>query len=471
MSRRYRQLLFWVLSFSLLLSGCAVNTAFKPADLANLPQDPRAYLNPASADVPVLSEAQQSDLAQNYRELYFKPWHSQAPLAETEHPFWAIDWLQTARPFDINLKPVSALRKQQLIEQADQRHYPSMSRPAITVNKSSLRALPTLSPLFNDPQAASEGFPFDMLQHSSIAINTPILVSHRSLKGDWYFAETVAFSGWIPTEDIAWVDAELIARIEELPLISVVHDRCSLYDAQTRYLGIVDTGTQLPLLTSTENVYSLALAVAGQERHAVLVEAVLGKADAVRFPLQATQRHMAELAAPLLGAPYDWGGRYGYRDCSAMTRDLMAPFGIWLPRNSSQQAKIGRITELQEFSPVEREKLILAEGQPFFSLLTMPGHIMLYIGERQGQAIVLHTAWGLAAKVLFGETQRWLIGATVITTLQPGQEQRKPFLKIKNLRAVTEKMVFPTEIDNQNSAWIPDSSSGRYCIPSYIQIL
>ena len=45
---------------------------------------------------------------------------------------------------------------------------------------------------------------------------------------------------------------------------------------------------------------------------------------------------------------------FGDRDCSALTRELLTPFGIWLPRNSVAQARTGAVNmgisrEYQQF--------------------------------------------------------------------------------------------------------------------------
>jgi len=132
---------------------------------------------------------------------------------------------------------------------------------------------------------------------------------------------------------------------------------------------------------------------------------------------------MAGLAQNLLGQPYGWGGLFGWRDCSATLRDLMAPFGLWLPRNSGDQAQAGaRFIELAELSPAEKEERIQALGVPWLSLLWLPGHIMLYVGAPQGQALVLHSAWGLKTWRPFIGEGRALIARTVITSLEPGKE-------------------------------------------------
>jgi hypothetical protein len=65
---------------------------------------------------------------------------------------------------------------------------------------------------------------------------------------------------------------------------------------------------------------------------------------------------------------------------------------------------------------------------------------MLYLGEYQGRAAVMHTLWGLRTKTLTGREGRWIIGQTVITGLEPGMEQDGVFLKIRNLLGRIESM-------------------------------
>jgi hypothetical protein len=113
---------------------------------------------------------------------------------------------------------------------------------------------------------------------------------------------------------------------------------------------------------------------------------------------------------------------YANRDCSAMTRDFMTPFGIWLNRNSSQQAEQGKRIELAGLSPEDKEKTILEHAIPFRTLIWMPGHVTLYLGGYQGQPVILHNTWGLKTKTLTGKEGRHIIGRTVLTSLYPGAE-------------------------------------------------
>ncbi|MDP2268917.1 MAG: hypothetical protein Q8K46_07080, partial [Deltaproteobacteria bacterium] len=102
-----------------------------------------------------------------------------------------------------------------------------------------------------------------------------------------------------------------------------------------------------------------------------------------------------------------------------------APFGIWLPRNSGHQAKMtGAFVDFRNLSPAEKEKAIMKQGLPYFTLLWFKGHIMLYIGAQDGQALVFHNFWSVKTRDADGKTGKRIIGRSAITTLHPGKELR-----------------------------------------------
>lgn len=144
--------------------------------------------------------------------------------------------------------------------------------------------------------------------------------------------------------------------------------------------------------------------------------------DARPFPLWLGPQEVASLAGEMMGQIYGWGGLHARRDCSASIRDLFTPFGLWLPRNSSQQAKAGRVIDLCGLSAADKEERIAHIGMPFRTLLWKPGHIMLYIGQYQGRPVMWHTMWGLKTENLWAGEGRHVVGRTVITGLRPGEE-------------------------------------------------
>ena len=142
-------------------------------------------------------------------------------------------------------------------------------------------------------------------------------------------------------------------------------------------------------------------------------------------PLRFNSANAARIANEMIGEPYGWGGLYGRRDCSSMTRDFFAVFGIWLPRHSEDQVReAGSFIDLSGLSPDQKEKTIIEKGIPYLSLLWRKGHVMLYIGQKDGQALIFHNIWGIRTKDLQGREGRKIIGQAVITTLKPGQELR-----------------------------------------------
>ena len=89
---------------------------------------------------------------------------------------------------------------------------------------------------------------------------------------------------------------------------------------------------------------------------------------------------------------------------------------------------------------LKNEKRLINEGIPFLTLVRIPGHIMLYVGSYEGRAALLHTIWGLRTRDLWGKQGRWVVGETVITTLEPGMERSSLSLGISNLRNRVESM-------------------------------
>lgn len=76
------------------------------------------------------------------------------------------------------------------------------------------------------------------------------------------------------------------------------------------------------------------------------------------------------------------------------------PFGIFLPRHSSAQVEAaGRVVDLSHKSPQMRIDYLTRYGKPFTTLVYIPWHIMLYIGNTtmNGQVVPMtyQNIWGL----------------------------------------------------------------------------
>jgi hypothetical protein len=427
--------------FLFVAAGCMpALERLEVADLQRMPQTPLAYVDEFGADQPLVPAERQQQQATLFLQHFFAPWYADGPLEETRNPFWAVEWIRENEVFGENLRAVEDGRIKKLIEQAAASRYPSLSRSAVTVRRCDLRALPTERPLFNDPRAPGQGFPFDFLQHGALEANTPLLVTHLSEDGTWVFVETPLLYGWMPVTDLAWVDEEFVDTFETGRYLALTRENLALFDTEGIFRFSAGIGTVLPLTGTEGREYEAYITVADADRQAQLRKAPIPTEAGEVFPLPLTPRRIANLADAMMGQPYGWGDLYGNRDCSGTVKDLFAPFGLWLPRNSSKQAQVGEVISLEDLTPRQREERLLQEGIPFVTLVRLPGHIMLYLGEYEGRAALLHTLWGVRTRTLAGREGRWLVGKTVITGLAPGMEQDGFFLSISALLERVESM-------------------------------
>ena len=136
---------------------------------------------------------------------------------------------------------------------------------------------------------------------------------------------------------------------------------------------------------------------------------------------------------------YGWGGIYGQRDCSSTLRDFYAPFGLWLPRNSSLQAKLGEVISVESLSSEEKIEIIKENAKPFRTLIYKKGHIGLYVGTRDGRIIMYQNVWGVKTKEE-GVEGRFIIGRPIFSTLEVGSNLReydKSSSMLKKLKSIS----------------------------------
>ncbi len=407
----------------LLLSGClaAPDTI---RDVRELPQDHASYFTGITASEEPLAQASQARMDEDYNTIFFSVWHEKNPFHALPERVRQDFVKYTFKPgYGENKKkhPSSWLKKLQ--GNALLNNYPNVLSRGITTRNTNLRELPTNAPHFHTRDGDSLGWPFDNLQRSSAPANTPVFVCHLSADKSWALVETSFTYGWIPVEDFAFVDNEFVKTWESGRYAVIIRDHTSVLDDNGRFLVRASVGHIFPLMSVAADKIQVSVAVADPSGQAVIRRGFVSGEAAAAKPLRFNMVNAARIANEMIGEPYGWGGLYGNRDCSSMTRDFFSVFGIWLPRHSEDQVKeTGTYIDLQGLNPEEKEKVILEKGVPYLSLLWRKGHVMLYIGRKDGRALIFHNIWGIRTKDLRGREGRKIIGKAVITTLQPGQE-------------------------------------------------
>ena len=417
----------YTLLFSVCLafgvSGCNGNPDVI-RDIRELSQDHYSYADKGQCECPLVSPGWQKKMDELYRTNFFLPWHQEASR------FTRMDvekaWLKFITDEGAGKK--SSRRRRawlgKLKANAGLMSYPNASTRAITTGTAHLRHLPVTGPVyFRKVPAKEKTLPFDKLQVSSVAPGTPVYISHVSRDGAWALVETGYALGWMTMKDLAVVGPEFIVRWEQEPYAAVVRDRTPIYDRDDGFLFRTSLGSMFPETARDEDTVTILVPVRGKQARAELRKVSLPKETALKRPVALTPCRLASLANEMIREPYGWGGLGDNRDCSAMIRDLLAPFGIWLPRHSADQASEGgRYLDLSNLSVGEKKKLIIDRGVPYLTLLWLRGHIMLYIGSHDGEPLVFHNFWSVRTKNERGEQGKKIVGHAAITTLYPGRE-------------------------------------------------
>ena len=360
-----------------------------------------------------------TQLQEEVHRRFFAPWTSSAPLfdiADSKHVMreeGGHDW------YGVNKRKVGRKQMQELFDNCALAGFPSRKDAAIAVAPAHLRGLPSYLPLFE----GAEDEPFDMLSYPQVKLNEPLKVLHASRDGVWFFVETGYSTGWIEARDVALVDAAFRESWMQGPHLVIVRDYTSVADGKGVGTYRAKIGTILPVVRADENGWDVSVASAGEGGKAESRISRIPREAAAPFPLPFNGEKIAMIGNQLLGQPYGWGEIYGLRDCSAMLRDFFLPFGIWLPRTSTDQIEsIPRRHELAALAPEAKRELIREKGRPFLTLLHKPGHIMLYVGvDKEGHPLVFHDAWSIRVKGK-GEERTKIIGMAAVTTLEPGKE-------------------------------------------------
>ncbi len=394
------------------------------ADMKRIPQDPTYY----AKQLKPWPKAKQKRADEAFNRKYFKPWK----LHKLDIPLrdfgWEVRFVTRNKIYTADRKQIPASVYKRWIANANYKAKDSKRYHAITTERTNVHALPTTQAFYLDPRKPGEGFPFNYNQNSALHMNVPLYVSHFSKDRKWAFVRASYAFGWVKVSDIAFVDEKFIRRFKNGRYAMTVKDNLRLFNEKGKPVSFVKLGTLFPI--AKDGVRYLAAARSSNGQALIKKVQVRTKGIIAKKPLPFTPENVAKVAREFYNEPYGWGGGYGCRDCSATTRDFMGVFGIFLRRNSSKQAKDGQSIYIKGIPKNAKKRKIIQEAEPFRSLLYVPGHIVLYLGEYKGEPVIMHTYWGIRKK----DGSKLITGRTIITTTEPGKERRdtKPSSRLIN---------------------------------------
>lgn len=431
---------YFLVVFLFLFVGC-MKKDFMLKDLS-LPQEASSYLassqNGSHNNQSIDPQALRENLKESYLKAWYSPWLDAKIKSNKKEVFWILKEMNKSTGYGEDLKPNAKAFNDELIKSMDIEHYPSAKIKAVVVRDSDVRAVPTNKPFYLSPK----GYPFDRYQNSLIFQGTPVLITHFNLDKTYAHIQSSFVYGWIKVSDLVYMrdkDIELLTKLKNY--VMPIKDKIPLYTDYGDFYTDARVGELFALIPQSQNAsqnpQKKELKAYGFLRdakgYAALQSVILDEKDFFVFPKAFNSENMAYFIDTMLGQKYGWGGLLGNRDCSAFTRDSFANFGILLPRNSYAQSRYANnYVDLSSMKAKEKEDYILKNATPFGTLIYLKGHIMLYLGAYNHQAIVAHSIWSVQTQKHF-KTLSHKIGGVVITSLWLAEEHNGAFSKKKLL--------------------------------------
>ena len=304
-------------------------------------------------------------------------------------------------------------------------------RWGLVVVRGSMRSYPTDTRVLKNPGDID----LDRFQETGVFPGQRLAILHESADGDWWFAVNYHYAAWLPKKFVAIGERSAIDRwLSQSPRLTVTgaQVRTNYNPADSRTSEVVlDMGTSLPLLSAADvghNVngqnphasYIVALPVRNGEGELEFEPTLIGRAQDVTPGLLGYRPSLVlRQAFKFLGERYGWGHDYNGRDCTGFVGEVYKSFGILMPRNSGQQGK-------SDFAPTKRfapeDHAARAEAIASLQvgdLIYIPGHVMMYIGEVDGEPYVIHDVTGLSYYQSDESLYRGTLSGVSITPLSP----------------------------------------------------
>ncbi len=282
-------------------------------------------------------------------------------------------------------------------------------RFGLITGEADVRGAPTGAPLLWAADQAS----FDALQWSLLSAGEPVALLHTSSDGAWGYVQAPCYRGWILLERIG------LAAREVVHAFARPRDFIVVTGPKVRIGGQpVHPGMTLPLLDERRGNLHLQFPRRGPGGALHLATVRVSPSPGIhRGYLLLTRRRLISQAFRFLGLPYRWGGL----DCSQFVQWVFRPFGLHLPRNSAQQARVGRqIAPPSRTAPAEERSATLRRARPGTTLLHLPGHIMLFLGQVDGRAYAIHAIHRYHDVDEAGRERSVYLDRVVVTDLERG---------------------------------------------------
>jgi len=282
------------------------------------------------------------------------------------------------------------------------------TRYAMTINYTNQKIIPTQEAMLKSKNQIY----FDRNQNSALDIATPIAILHTSKDGAWHYGIAPSSSGWVRDQDIAFGEYKEISEYLESKKFLITTANKTPILKKGIYHDYMRMGVKLPYLLTIDNMIMVLIPTKSSENGKLIFSNATVKKSNIHIGyLPYTQQNILTQAFKFLHQPYGWGGMFGEQDCSKFIQEIYATVGVHLPRNSASQSSVGEAkVDFNKFDKTPRIQKLRQSAKAGVSILHLKGHIVLYIGNLNGEPFIIHTVWGSSSR-------HFALGRTAVTSL------------------------------------------------------
>lgn len=306
------------------------------------------------------------------------------------------------------------------------------ARHGLIVHRADLRTFPTRTRVFSSKGDTD----IDRFQESALFPGTPVVAIHESRDGQWLFVISSLYAAWVEKKYVAMGEsAQVFGYGRKSPALIVtgatVRTVHTPEQPQVSELQL-DMGVRVPLLADWPanqavngqhpyTSYVIELPIRREDGSLALVPALLPRtADVSTQYLPLTPANLLKQSFKFLGERYGWGHAYNTRDCSGFVSEVYRSFGVQLPRNTRDQGVSPALNRIAFSEADNREKrLAVLKTLQIGDLIYIPGHVMMVIGQENGDTYLIHDTTGITYRSHDGGLVRAPLNSVAVTPLQP----------------------------------------------------
>jgi cell wall-associated NlpC family hydrolase len=340
----------------------------------------------------------------------------------------------TRQLYDVDGQSVPAATLDVLIDDLALSGIPAqqVTRYGLVVRRASFRTFPTQLRVFS----SKDDTDIDRFQETAEFPGVPVAIAHASRDGHWLFVVSPRYAAWTEKENVAEGSAAQVFGYADKTPYRVITGATERTVFTREVPGVsqlqLDMSTRVPLQTDLPTdqpvngqtpyaAYTLQLPLRDADGKLQFTPALLQKnTDTASDYLPLTTANIIGQAFKFLGERYGWGHSYDGRDCSGFVSDVYRSMGVQMPRDTSKQS-ISPALEHRLFTDEDsREARIKAAHElQVGDLVYIPGHVMMVIGQRDGQPYVIHDVGSMSYRKSDGTIARIKLNAVSVTPLLP----------------------------------------------------